>query len=448
MATPDISRQLFQPEKRYVGTFMQQGRVVTDEDLNAHRRLDAEDERLAFRDIICSKGSPNHGFHIGAPTPVNLNLDRSGYNFPVAAGSFYIGGLRFESLARQPETFLTQRDWLQIDADPSALPTIPSVADLINPNDGTTTERFDLVYLRGWEHCVSAVEDREVLEYALGGPDTSVFRRRQRRIEVLLNVGQDCTAAFVDLIDSLTAPLLGDTSGNPHLFDEESCELMSKGRLSVGFTGGPPSDDLCQPPVLGGYLGAENQAIRVQLTATNRFIWGFDNAAPLYRVQVVEEEGLNVIRFLTLPRDEFAQPAAGQAVEILPWGALLPNQEKVAEAQGHLTTVATSFDPDTARITIDVPVPQAMVDWLNDSAHAGFLNPRDEPAGQRYFYLRVWTGGSGDAAQPDFSFVPGTPVPLAGIGLEVTFSDFGLPGDPTGSSRPGPTRRTKSCRGS
>jgi hypothetical protein len=24
MATPDISRQLFQPEKRYVGTFMQQ----------------------------------------------------------------------------------------------------------------------------------------------------------------------------------------------------------------------------------------------------------------------------------------------------------------------------------------------------------------------------------------------------------------------------------------
>ena len=428
MATPDISRQLFQPEKRYVGTFMQQGRVVTDEDLNAHRRLDAEDERLTFRDIICSKGSPNHGFRIGAPTPVNLNLDRSAYDFPVADGSFYIGGLRFEALAGQPETFLTQRDWLQIDADPAALPTIPSVADLTNPNDGTTAERVDLVYLRGWEHCVSAVEDREVLEYALGGPDTSVFRRRQRRIEVLTDVGEDCTAASVDLIDSLTAPLPGDTSGDPHRFDEGSCELGSKGRLTVGFTGGPPSDDLCQPPVLGGYLGAENQAIRVQLTSTNRFIWGFDNAAPLYRVQVVEEQGLNVIQFLTLPRDEVAQPVAGQAVEILPWGALLPNQEKVGELQGHLTTVATSFDPDTARITIETPVPQAMVDWLNDPAHATFLNDRDEPAAQRFFYLRVWTGGSGDAAQPDHSYVPGTAVPLAGTGLEVTFSDFGLPG--------------------
>lgn len=426
MATPDISRQLFQPEKRYIGTFMQQGRVVTDEDLNAHRRLDAEDERLTFRDIICSKGSPNHGFRVGAPTPVDIGLDRSAYDFTIADGSFYIGGLRFVAFAGQPETYLTQRDWLQIDIDPSALPFIPSVADLTDPNGGTF-DRFDLIYLRGWEQCVSAVEDRELLEYALGGPDTSVFRRRQRRIEVLTGVADDCATAFEELIDHLTDPLPGDTSGDPHPFDHESCELLSKARLTVGFRGGPPSDDLCQPPVLGGYLGAENQAIRVQLTATNRFIWGFDNAAPLYRVQVVEEEGLDVIRFLTLPRDEFAQPIAGQAVEILPWGALLPNQEKTAEWQGHLTTVATGFEPDTGRITIETPVPAAWLAWLNDPAHAGFLNDRDEPAAQRYFYLRVWTGGSGNAAQPDHTFVPGTPAPLAGTGLEVTFSDFGLP---------------------
>ncbi len=427
MATPDISRQLFQPEKRYVGTFMQQGRVVTDEDLNDHRRLDAEDERLTFRDIICSKGSPNHGFRIGAPTPVDVGLDRSAYDFAIADGSFYIGGLRFEALTGQPETYLSQRDWLQIDVEPGALPFIPSVADLTDPNGGTL-DRFDLVYLRGWEQCVSAVEDREVLEYALGGPDTSVFQRRQRRIEVLTGVADDCTAAFDELIDQLTVPLPGDTSGDPHPFDHDSCELFSKARLTVGFTGGLPSDDLCQPPVLGGYLGAENQAIRVQLTATNRFIWGFDNAAPLYRVQVVEDEGLDVIRFLTLPRDEFAQPIAGQAVEILPWGALLPNQEKTAEWLGHLTTVATGFDPDTGRITIETPVPVAWLSWLNDPAHAGFLSDRDELAVQRYFYLRVWSGGSGDAAQPDHMFVPGTPLPLAGTGLEVTFSDFGLPG--------------------
>ena len=247
MATPDISRQLFQPEKRYIGTFMQQGRVVTDEDLNAHRRLDSEDERLTFRDIICSKGSPNHGFRIGAPTLSEQNPDFNLYDFTIEDGSFYIGGLRFEARADQPETFLTQRDWLQIDVDPAALPSIPTAADLTDPNGGTL-DRFDLVYLRGWEQCVSAVEDRELLEYALGGPDTSVFRRRQRRIEVLEGVAGDCAPAFDELVDHLTAPLPGDTSGDPHPFDEESCELLSKARLTVGFTGGPPSDDLCQPP--------------------------------------------------------------------------------------------------------------------------------------------------------------------------------------------------------
>ena len=173
-----------------------------------------------------------------------------------------------------------------------------------------------------------------------------------------------------------------------------------------------------------GFLGAENQTIRVQLTATNRFIWGYDNASPFYRVQVLEEEGQPVkIRFLTLPRDQAAQPLKGQAVEILPWSALLPNQEKVAELQGHLATVATSFNPEEKTITISKPVPQAWIDWLNAPAHAQYLSERDPDDKKKYFYLRLWTGGSGDADEPDHAFTPGTPVELLGTGLNVTFSD-------------------------
>ncbi|NIS65445.1 MAG: hypothetical protein GTO05_09880, partial [Gemmatimonadales bacterium] len=93
---------------------------------------------------------------------------------------------------------------------------------------------------------------------------------------------------------------------------------------------------------------------------------GIDNAAPYYRVQVLEEEGRPVkIKFLTLPADQRAQPLKGQAVEIHPWGALLPNLEKVAELQGHLATVETSFDPETRTLTISDPVPQAWLDWLD-----------------------------------------------------------------------------------
>jgi hypothetical protein len=427
MSTADFSRHLFQPEKRYVGSFLQQGRVLSDEDLNAHRRLDAEDERLTFRDIICAKGTPNRGFRIsGLTTSVVEGLAR--INFQAAPGSYYLGGLRFAILDNQPENFLRQSDWLQIDVDRSVLPVRPVPADLTDVN-GNPIERYDLVYLRAWEQDVTATEDSELLERALGGPDTSVYRRRMRRLELLTNVAGDCADAFNRLVDSITAPLRGDTSGVAHQFDAQNCELRSKARLTVGFSGAGPSDDLCKPRVTQGFLGAENQAIRVQLTGTNRFIWGYDNASPLYRVQVRREDGLNRVEFLTVPRDESAQPQAGQAVEILPWGAILPNQEKVSELSGHLTTVETGYDPDTRTIQISRAVPGDWVDWVNAPEHAGYLSERDEAEDRKYFYLRLWTGGSGGAAAPDFEFIPGTPVRLSGTGLHVTFNNFGLPGD-------------------
>ncbi|HEV8486162.1 MAG TPA: right-handed parallel beta-helix repeat-containing protein, partial [Blastocatellia bacterium] len=158
-------------------------------------------------------------------------------------------------------------------------------------------------------------------------------------------------------------------------------------------------------------------------------------ASPLYRVQVQNipnppggvDGTRRKIRFLTLPRDQQAQPLAGQAVEIIPWGALLPNQEKVAEFQGQFFTVETSFDPEDGSLTITEPVAPEAIQWLAD--HSQFWSDLDEPEHQQYFYLRLWTGGSGDAADPDLQFTPGTPVALKGTGLNAEFSDEGLPGD-------------------
>jgi hypothetical protein len=305
----------------------------------------------------------------------------------LASGSFYLGGLRFEVVPEIAERFLSQTDWLQIDADLRNLPVRPSVADLTNAG-GTFRERHDLVYLRGWEQCVTAVEDSELRERALGGPDTSVRMRRTRRIEVLPDVPGSCVEAFARLKVQLMAPREGDGTGEPHLFDDANCELRSKATLTVTFSGQGITDDPCKPKVTAGFLGAENQTIRVQLTATDRFIWGYDNASPFYRVQVLEEEGQPVkIKFLTLPRDQAAQPLKGQAVEILPWGAFLPNQEKVAGLQGHLATIATSFNPEEKTITISKPVPQAWIDWLN--AHAQYQSERDPDDKKKYFYLFV-----------------------------------------------------------
>ena len=43
--------------------------------------------------------------------------------------------------------------------------------------------------------------------------------------------------------------------------------------------------------------------------------------------------------------------------------------------------------------------------------------------------MRLWTGGTGEATAPTHTFTPGVDIPLGQTGLQVRFSDFGLPGD-------------------
>lgn len=125
-------------------------------------------QRRARVDIIGPYGSPNGGFCINNPT-----VDEEGnIDFEIAAGTFYLGGLCLELLqAERPETFQEQKDWL-------GNPGISA------PNQ----ERYDLVYLEAWQQPVSAVEDEELLEMALSGPDTSIRLRTMYRVRFVLRV--------------------------------------------------------------------------------------------------------------------------------------------------------------------------------------------------------------------------------------------------------------------
>ena len=60
MSAEDISRFLFQPQKRYSGVRLQQGRVILDSDWNEQSMIEDEEQRRTLLDIVCSKGTPNH----------------------------------------------------------------------------------------------------------------------------------------------------------------------------------------------------------------------------------------------------------------------------------------------------------------------------------------------------------------------------------------------------
>jgi hypothetical protein len=406
MATYDLSRSATDFRKRYSGVRMQQGRVLMDDDFNEAERLDAEDARRVGVDVIGPAGSPDDGFRLNVPTTGQLK-DK----LVLSAGSFYVGGLRLE--LENDEAFNEQKDWLQQGSGPGETLTAPP------------GPQFDFVWLDVWQQPVSAVEDKELFEVALGGADTSVRIRTMRRARVLPNVGDvDCADAWAKLLVSLNTQ--GTLNGD--------FELVPDTSLKVEPEGTAPPDDLCSPPITGGYLGAENQAIRVQIVDNNQFTWGFDNGAPLYRVKLVaDNNGLfRKIHMLTVPKDQAHYPLEGQVVELLPWSALLSNGQKNAELSGFMAKVDGGYNPDTQDLRITAapdddtgspPLPFGQR-WSARSDAAAINN--EDPPDDGYFYMRVWNRGADTTSPAAIGFVPDAPVSLAKTGLQVTFSGTNL----------------------
>jgi hypothetical protein len=409
MATDDTSRHLFRPEHHYTGVRMQQSRPLLDSDINESELLDDEGQRAIAVEVIGPHGSADEGFAVG-PT-----VDRINYDFAIHAGSYWLGGLRFQIddlPLDKPQRLKKQLNWLQQDRGALISPL---------PEPTGPAARQDLVYLFGWEQSVSAVEDPELLELGLGGPDTTSRIRHMHR--VLARAGTpgpaDCAVAFQALLASYI--------GNTHSFDHDNHEIRSAARLTVVLND-LGDGDLCKPALQSGYTGAEVQAIRIQCLKINRFLWSFDAAAPLYRIDVPTGKGTLTITFLTPPRDTAHYPTVGQVIEILPWGAALANGEKVADhliapnvGGGVYVRVVKSYDPASRQVQVteyEATKLDNMIVWLN---------LRAEP--NKYFYARVWNPGDSGDGEVGVPFYPNQNIPLSGTGLVVRFSSYAIVGD-------------------
>jgi hypothetical protein len=395
MTTADVSREGTDFRKRYKGVRLQQGRLLTDDDFNDAMRIDAEGIRRTHLDVIGPVGSPDGGFLPivpAAPLPVG-----SGVQFTISPGSLYLGGLRLEQ--RVAEAFPLQKDWVNFD---------PALHQPALPVAGTRT---DLVWIEAWEQPVSAVEDSEKFEVALGSADTAMSVRTIQRVAVFPGVNSDeCPLAWAQATAAWAA--LGTMAPD--------MELATQAHLKVTFTAPAVPADLCSPAVAGGYLGAENQAIRVQIVTPTTYTWGYDNASPLYRVQVAQvlKSGVMVtqVTLLTEPKDAVHWPLKGQIVEILPWSAALPNGEVLAELNGLLARVTATYNPDDQTLEIDTPLPAGFgTQWTTRSDKADFFDgtPLDN-----YYFLRVWNRGDDIASPPAIPVGSGD---LGTTGLHIAF---------------------------
>jgi len=407
MATDDLSRSAFYPGKRFAGVRMQQGRVLTDDDFNEQEQINHEDKRLSTLDIVGKAGSPDNGLFIS-----DAGVNENGINFTINEGTFYAGGLRIA--VTDDQYFQLQDDWLQKAVNPAP--------------DG---ERYDMVYVEVWQQSVSAVEDSELYEKALGGPDTTTRRRTMFRVKMLADVDtNNCGEAWQLVKAGIESSLGGEFVDNYH--------LKSDADLQVGYVTNGESENLCTPSVLAGYLGADNQAIRVQLVDENHLTWGFDNGAPLYRVSLEDAASdRQTIKLLTDPKDEAHWPQSGQIVEILPWSAVLENGEKLAEetSPGHFSRLSASYNPDTGEITLSTSVPDGFGEqWESrddaDDLRTTRFGTEELDSEHGYFFMRAWDRGADHDSDVNIPIPASGEVELLKTGLKISLEgDYPLPGD-------------------
>ncbi len=412
MPAQDITRNLLQPGKHYVGARMQQGRPILDSDWNEDAALEAEDLRTTLLDITGAYGSSNAGFHVSGVQPQWV-LSAQGqsvgtYDFEVGAGSFFVGGIRVET--ESGESFLDQPDWLMLREAASNLPVKPMIDDLALSGG----IRHDLVYLHVWEQPVSVVEDGELRERAQGGGDSSTRVRRMHRVEVACGVSSESP-------DLALAEALSALTNEAGVYEPSTGELRSQIRMGISpvTQGGDP----CGSQQIGGYVGHENQAIRIELRGPRSFTWGFCNASPLYRVEALSSTR---IRLVTQPRDELLRPRADQIVEILPASAMLSNGEHTAELHGQLARVVTGYNPKTGEIEIDTELPTT---WTTSSTQTSATGTSTNLWTAPQLFMRVWDRGSDVTSPLEIPFVSHQPVPLGHTGLQATFLGVGRTGD-------------------
>ena len=124
-----------------------------------------------------------------------------------------------------------------------------------------------------------------------------------------------------------------------------------------------------------------------------------------------------VIVMVTLPRDQAHWPLTGQTVELIPWAAVLPNGQKIAELSGHLSKVQGSYNPNTHSFTLATPPPAGFgAGWKTRSDSAALANEGE------FFYLRLWNRGADTTSPEQIPFAAGTSVSLGNTGLKVTFT--------------------------
>lgn len=336
----DLTRSTFDRAKGYSGVLLQQGRVQLDADWNEQIDILHDNDRTARIDEVGPCGAPieDAGFEVVA----------DGADLELGAGRYYVDGILCEN---PEETSLTDQPFW-IDPD---LPTA----------DGLYAVVLDV-----HERLVTALQDEEIRDVALGGVDHGarrqvVWQARLVRLDEQDRSKVNCVTVHDDpSVVAFTAP--------------------STGWVKVRTVQSPADVDPCTIPAAGGYRGLENQLYRVEVRqGTHALVDGvFQEVSTEPTFVWSRENGSVVTRWLDQPKDRELQVSSlGRDTKLGfgtgDWVELTSDKHELARIPGPLYRIASA---EGDRITLD---PAAPVPVLADYEGTPRLRRWDDENGER-----------------------------------------------------------------
>ena len=308
----DFSRTTFRPGKHYSAVLAQQGRVQLDADANEQTAIELHRTRTLTADLIGPHGGPaaGPGFAIG-----HVHGDHRADDLTIGGGRYYVDGILCDATRPQPGVAVPA-DGARQDgtAAPDAVPwTYWDQPDAYRDPECTDDRLPDafpyLAYLAVWERSVTAAEDPEIREVALGAalPDTAARAKVVWQVLALPAAELDAPDGGADTVRAA--------------FDRWAAGRGAPPGLLAARTERPDrsDDDPCLVRPDARYRGPENQLYRVEIHrgapagGCGTFKWSRENGSVVLPVTGFEGAWADLE---TLGRDDKLSLDVGDLVEV------------------------------------------------------------------------------------------------------------------------------------
>lgn len=312
-----FSRDTFHVSKHFSRVLSQMGRVQLDADTNEQTAILLHLLRSLARNLIGPHGGPadHAGFSLTDHTKLGLVIRQ---------GKYYVEGILIENKADVP--YLDQPDYPVPVDDPLRVAL----------RESDTGHDF-WVYLDVWERHITWVEDDDIREKALGGPDTCTRAKVVWQVKARVSKGLDDTNAKTRTLLEMWRKKMNKLQGRSAAPAEleaavadhcrvlaDYCAKSADGLTRLGNASMrarvDPGQPLQDPSVIGpsaGYLGAENNLYRVEIhhggkAGSATFKWSRENGSVITSwlgtygedLQVAQTDGFEAGDWVELSNDE------------------------------------------------------------------------------------------------------------------------------------------------